>query len=57
MEELISKFIKAKMKASYNTCKEVWFESYGTYEGFEEMYEDSKKNFKIIPINKGGNHE
>lgn len=50
MEEL--NLMEAKFKAAHMTCREIWFRSYGTYEGFEEMYNKSLNNvnFSFVRI-------
>lgn len=37
-EEKIGKFLESKAKVAYKTCKDNWFSSYGTYDGFDDMW-------------------
>lgn len=47
MNKKVLSLFEAKMKASHMTCRDTWYKAYGTYEGFEEMYEESIKNVHI----------
>lgn len=41
--------IKAKLKIAYNTCRENWYQAYGTYEGFDDMNEKAINRIVCTP--------